>query len=110
MWAQWSCTRSSWMDGSVIGASRRRRPASCGRRVRVVVVPPPIRWGLRVALGRVLPLLLATQRRDVEVVPRVPHLLVPAGIDEVGAEDPTVLANECVRSVPLVDAEVLVEV
>ena len=37
--------------------------------VRVVVVPPLVRRGLRVALGRVLPLLLTSERGDVEIAP-----------------------------------------
>jgi hypothetical protein len=37
--------------------------------VRVVVVPPLVRRGLWVALGRVLPLLLAPERGDVEIAP-----------------------------------------
>jgi hypothetical protein len=53
---------------------------------------------------------LAAERGHVEVVPGAPHLLVAAGIDEVGAEDPVALADECVGAVPLVDVEVLVEV
>jgi hypothetical protein len=65
---------------------------------------------LRVPLRRVLPLLLAAERGDVEVVPGVPHLLVAAGGDEVGAEDPVVLAEKRVGAVPLVDLEVLIEV
>src|SRR6266545_6933993 len=78
--------------------------------VGVVVVPPPVRRGLRVPLRRVLPLLLAAERGDVEVVPRAPHLLVAAGVDEVGAEDPVALADKRIGAVPLVDAEVLIEV
>ena len=62
--------------------------------VRVVVVPPLIGRGLRIALGRVLPLLLATQGSDVEIAPGAPHRLVAAGIDEVGAEDSIAVANE----------------
>jgi hypothetical protein len=49
-------------------------PDNGGRRLRglavcVVVVPPPVRWGLRIALRRVLPFLLAAERRDVQVTP-----------------------------------------
>src|SRR4029078_7415919 len=33
------------------------------------------------------PLLLATERGDVEVRPRAPHVLVAAAVDEVRAED-----------------------
>src|SRR5512132_3268940 len=78
--------------------------------VGVMVVPPSVRRGLRVALRGVLPFLLAAERGDVEVVPGVPHLLVAAGGDEVGAEDPVALADKRVGAVPLVDVEVLVEV
>src|SRR5207248_2550467 len=63
----------------------------------------------RVALRRVLPLLLASERSDVEVVPSAPHLLVAAVVDEVGAENTVTIADECVRAVPLVHAEVGVE-
>jgi hypothetical protein len=37
--------------------------------VRVVVVPPLVGRGLRVALGRVLPVLLAPERGDIEIAP-----------------------------------------
>src|SRR5205823_7258607 len=81
------------------------------RRVWFVVPDPPlVRRSLRIALRRVLPFLLAPERRDVEVVPSVSHLLVAAVIDEVGAEHAVAVADERVRSVPLVHAEVLVEV
>src|SRR5918996_6057061 len=81
------------------------------RLVRLVVPDPPlVRCGLRVALWRVLPLLLAPERGDVQVVPGVPHLLVAAGVDEVGAEDAVAVADEGVRAVPLIHAEVGVEV
>src|SRR3954449_12757983 len=39
--------------------------------VRVVVVPPLVRRGLRVAVGGVLPLLLAAEGCDIEVAPGV---------------------------------------
>src|SRR5215213_10382615 len=78
--------------------------------VGVVVVPPLVRRGLRVPLRRVLPCLLAAEGGEVEVVPGAPHLLVAAGVDEVGAEDPVALADKGVGAVPLVDPEVLVEV
>src|SRR5215212_9155120 len=78
---------------------------SGGVAVLVVEVPPLVRRRLGVALGRVLPLLLAPERRDVEVGPGAPHRLVAAAVDEVGAEDAVVLADERVRPVPLVDAE-----
>src|ERR687898_436150 len=78
--------------------------------VFVVQPPPAIRRGLRIALGRVLPLLLAAKRGDVQVVPGAPHLLIAAAGDEVRAEDAIAVPNEGARAVPLVDAEVGVEV
>src|SRR5262245_57969812 len=78
--------------------------------VRVVVVPPPVRRGLRPALGRVLPRLLAAERGHVEVAPDGAERLVSAAVDEVRAEDPVAVADEGVVAVPLVDPEVLVEV
>src|SRR5262249_4542906 len=83
---------------------------SSGAAVRVVVIPPGIRRSLRIALRRVLLCLLPAERGDVEVVPRAPHLLVTAVVDEVRAEDPTVVADERVVAVPLVHVEVLVEI
>src|SRR3546814_16093773 len=77
--------------------------------VAVVPVPPLVGRGLRIALGRVLPDLLPAQRRDVEVVPGAPHLLVAAVVDEIGAEHAVAIAVEHVRAVPLVHPEVGVE-
>src|SRR5215204_5500697 len=77
--------------------------------VFVVPVPPLVRRRLRVALRRVLPLLLAPERSHVEVAPGAPHRLVAAAVDEVGAEDAVAVADERVRAVPLVNAEVGVE-
>src|SRR5438067_7977524 len=76
----------------------------------VVPDPPLVRRSLGVALRRVLPLLLAPERSDIEVVPSVPHLLIATLIDEVGAEHAVAIPDERVRAVPLVHAEVLVEV
>src|SRR5262249_16308569 len=76
----------------------------------VVPLPPLIRRGLWIALRRVLPLLLAPERCDVEVVPSASHLLVAATVNEVRAEHAIVVMDERVRAVPLVHAEVLVEV
>jgi len=61
------------------------------------------------SLGRVLPLLLPPERGDVEVAPGAAHRLVAAVVDEVGAEHAVTIADERVRAVPFVDAEVLVE-
>src|SRR5262249_54967933 len=71
------CRRSS------IGAPAGWR--SLRRAVRVVIVPPLIRRGLRVAVRRVFPFLLAAERGDVEIVPAVPHLLVATVVDEIRA-------------------------
>src|SRR5215217_1505217 len=94
--------------GSSAGATKADELRSIA--VGVVVVPPLVRRGLRVPLRQVLPFLLAAERGDVQVVPGVPHLLVAAGGDEVGAEDLVALADERVGAVPLIDVEVPVEV
>src|SRR4051812_3146922 len=78
-------------------------------RVAVVPVPPFVGRRLRIALWRVLPDLLAAERRDVEIVPGAAHLLVAAALDEVGAEDAVAVAVEHVGAVPFVDAEIGVE-
>src|SRR5688500_15858098 len=62
--------------------------------VAVVPVPPLVGRSLRVARRRVLPRLLASERRDVEIVPGTSHLLVAAAVDEVGAEDAPAVADE----------------
>src|SRR5215207_5457336 len=78
--------------------------------VLVVQVPPLVRRRLRIALGRVLPLVLAPERGQVEVAPSAAHRLVAAVVDEVGAKDLLALADEGVGAVPLIHAEVGVEV
>src|SRR5215471_5411236 len=81
-----------------------------GRGVVVIVpVPPLVRRSLGVALRRVLPSLLTSERRDIEVAPGGPHRLVAAAVDEVCAEHPLAVAEEHVVAVPFVDAEVRVE-
>src|SRR5215216_3586963 len=87
------------------GRSCRRAPP-----VLVVEVPPHVRRRLRIAGGRVLPLLLAAERGQVEIAPGAAHRLVAAAVDEVGPEDLLALADERVGAVPLVHAEVRVEV
>src|SRR5882724_9143096 len=77
--------------------------------ITVVPVPPFVRWCLRITLGRILPDLLPAERRDIEVVPGTPHLLVAPVVDEVGSENLAAVADEHVGAVPLVDAEVSVE-
>src|SRR5258708_6187847 len=76
----------------------------------VVPVPPRVRRRLGIALGRVLPRLLAPERRDIEVAPDAPHRLVAAVVDEIGAEHLVAVAEEHVVTVPLVHAEGGVEV
>src|SRR5712671_7088526 len=77
--------------------------------VVVVPVPPLVRRGLGVTLWRVLPGLLTTECRHIEVAPGGPHRLVAAAVDEVGAEDLAAVADECIMAVPLVHAKVRVE-
>src|SRR5216684_2344213 len=77
--------------------------------VVVVPVPPLVRRGLGVTLWRVLPGLLTTERRHIEVAPGGSHRLVAAAVDEVCAEHPLAVADECIVAVPLVDAEVHIE-
>src|SRR6266536_6428287 len=50
------------------------------RRVGVVVVPPLVWRGLGIALRRVLPLLLATERGDVEIAPGASHRLIATAV------------------------------
>src|SRR5688500_16334606 len=97
-------------DGRIPPAASPTQAKSRGLAVLVVQVPPLVGRSPRIALGRVLPLLLAPERREVEVVPGAPHRLVAAVVDEVGAEDPLAVAEEGVGAVPLVHAEVGVEV
>src|SRR5215213_7980746 len=54
-------------------AAHPRRVRSGAGSVGVVVVPPLVWRGLGIALRRVLPLLLAAERGDVEIVPGAPH-------------------------------------
>jgi hypothetical protein len=43
------------------------------------------------ALGRILPILLASERGAIEVGPQAAQHLVAASVDEVGAEDPIII-------------------
>src|SRR5262249_17802070 len=95
---------------------RRARTRSCPalhrplRHPRVVVfvvpVPPVVGRGLGIALGRVLPGLLPPERGHVEVAPGAPQRLVAAVVEEVGAVHLVTVAEERVRAVILVYAEV----
>src|SRR5437667_11177558 len=62
--------------------------------VVVVPVPPLVRRGLGVALLRVLPLLLTTEGRHIEVAPVGSHRLVAAAVDEVFAAHPLAVSDE----------------
>src|SRR6266496_1941896 len=77
--------------------------------VVVMPVPPLVRRGLRVSLGRVLPGLLTAERREVEVAPCTSYRLVAAAVDEVCAEHLFTVAEKYVVAVPFINAEVLVE-
>ena len=88
----------------------RSTPRTVGVAVFVVPVPPFVRRSLRVAFRRVFPLLLAPERSHIEVAPGAPERLVAAVVDKVGAEHAVAIADERVRAVPLVYAEVFVEV
>src|SRR5919198_5105457 len=95
-----------------VGLSLMRRASARSRSLAVLVVevPPLVGRRLRIALGRVLPLLLAPEGGQVEVAPGAARRLVAAIVDEVGTEDPVAVAEEGVGPVPLVHAEVGVEV
>src|SRR5262249_30161840 len=78
--------------------------------VVVVPVPPLVGRRLGVSLWRVLPSFLPAQRREIQIAPRGPDRLIATVVDEIGAEDVTlVVADEYIVAVPLVDAEVFVE-
>jgi hypothetical protein len=67
-------------------AARRRCVRSGALPVCVVVVPPLVGRGLGIAVRRVLPLFLATERGDVEIAPRASHRLIAAAVDEIRCE------------------------
>src|SRR6476646_3059529 len=80
--------------------------------VSLFVVPdPPFIWrSLRISFRRVLPLFLTPECSQIKVAPSAPHGLVATVVDEVGAEHAVAGADERVRTVPLVYAEVSIEV
>src|ERR1700680_824672 len=88
-----------------LSSVRHRDPLRVGRGVgdvTLVPVPPLVRSALGVALRRVLPLLLAPERRHVEVAPGGAYRLVAAAVDEVGAEHALAVADERVVAVPFI--------
>src|SRR4051812_45973225 len=68
--------------------------------VLVVVIPPAVRRALRPARRRVLPFLLAAQRRAVEEAPDGADRLDPAAPGPVGLEGPVAVAQEDVEGEP----------
>src|SRR5580658_1657047 len=73
--------------------------------------PPLVPFRLRIPFRRVLPVLLPSHRRHVQVAPYAAHRLIAAIVDEVRAIDLVlIVAEEHVVSVPLVDTEVLIEI
>src|SRR6266702_2775747 len=72
------------------------------RDVTVVPVPPLVRSALGVALRRVFPRLLTSERRHVEIAPGGAHRLVAAAVDEVSAEHALAVADERVVAVPFI--------
>src|SRR6185295_6108354 len=103
------CRGSRSFDPGRTAVAITDRRNSGGFPVLVVPVPPLVWWGLRVALGRVLPLLLTTEGGHVEIAPGASHDLVAATVDEVRAKHAVAVADERVRAVPLVHSEVGVE-
>src|ERR1700754_1478772 len=89
------CVRSSWLgvlavSGRRLSGIRHLNPFLVGLGLGVVIVvpvPPLVPRGLGVTFGRILPLLLAAERSDIEVAPDGPHRFVAAVIDEIGAEN-----------------------
>ena len=84
------CPRQPW--GGVLGRGGRRRERSRRsipgiRRVFVVAVPPSVRRCLRVAVGRIFPVLLAAERRQVHIAPRAPERFVATQVEKVGPID-----------------------
>src|SRR3569832_2138381 len=69
----------------------------------------PCHCGQRWPRPRVLPDLLAAERRHVEVAPDRAHRLVAAAVDQVSPEDALAVADEGVVTVPFVDAEIGIE-
>src|SRR6266446_2102916 len=66
--------RALWPHRCTVGAASHQAGSIEIRPVRFVVPDPPlVRRGLGVALRRVLPLLLAPERSQVEVAPRAPQ-------------------------------------
>src|SRR5207248_352805 len=76
-----------------------------------VLVPdsPRVRGSVRITGRGVFPLFLAPERGNVEIVPSAAHLFIAAIVDDVGAKHTVAVADECIRAMPFIHAEVLVE-
>jgi hypothetical protein len=59
-----------------------------------VAAPPHIRRGLGRALGRILPVLLPAERRQIQEGPGAAQRLDAAPGSEIGAKDPLAIAQE----------------
>ena len=98
VWRFTSVAASAFGSGFTASrGSHRLAPSPVRRglgRVLVVPIPPLVRRGLRVAFRLVLPGILASERRRIEVAPGAPHCFVAAAVDEVGAKDPVAVAKE----------------
>src|SRR5580698_616622 len=103
------------LGGLLLGAYRvvdDLRPHRVGRgtgSIGVMPVPPLVRRGLGITLGRVLPALLAPQRSHVEVAPGTSHRFIAAVVDEVSTKHPIAVAKKHVRAMPEIYAEVRIE-
>src|SRR4030095_10557621 len=80
------------VEGALVASAPPLGRSSIG--IFVVADPPLISAGLRTTLRRVLPLFLAAERSDVEVVPSAPHLLIAAVVNKVGAKHAVAVADE----------------
>src|SRR3954454_3445466 len=92
---------STFPEGGLSGV-RHLDPFRVGRGVRdvtVVQVPPFVRPGLRIAIRRILPLLLASERRHVEVAPDGTHRFVATAADPIGTEHALAFADERIVAV-----------
>src|SRR5262249_26552252 len=100
------------LSSRCFGVSDDVHPLRVWRRLHVILivpVPPLVRRALRITLRRIFPLLLPSQRSEVQIAPDAPHRLVGSVVDEVRAKHFLAVADEHVMTVPLVHAKVRVE-
>ena len=60
----------------------------------IMPAPPPVAWRFWIVVRRILPILLTSQWRYVQVAPHAAYRFISAAVDEVRAEDPIVLIAE----------------